>query len=270
MKKLFNVLTIAGTDPSGGAGIQADIKTISALGGYAASVITALVAQNTQGVQAIQEVPAEFVVQQLQSVWGDLEISAVKIGMLHNEEIIEAVASVLETILPKNVVLDPVMVAKNGCPLISPHVIAFLKTRLFPLIDLITPNLFEAEKIMNQKIQTFSEMERAAKIIGDEWKLNVLVKGGHLEEGQSSDVLYCKEEGKHYWFHANRIYTKHTHGTGCTLSAAIATYLGKGHTLPSAIDLAKRYLTCAIQSGSTLQIGQGCGPVDHFYFMERE
>lgn len=259
------VLSIAGTDPSGGAGIQADIKTISANQCYAASVITALVAQNTQGVQAIQEVSADFVIQQMHSVFNDLEISAVKIGMLHNENIIEAVSLMLEKIKLKHVVLDPVMVAKNGCELLSLNIIDFLKSRLFSLVSLITPNLFEAEKIIGRKIATPSDMEKVATEIGTQFNVNVLVKGGHLNAAQAMDVLYIAKEASHHWFFAERIQTKNTHGTGCTLSSAIASHLARGFRLQDAINSAKKYLSNAIQSGSTWQIGQGCGPVNHFY-----
>jgi len=262
------VLTIAGTDPSGGAGIQADIKTISANGCYAASVITALVAQNTLGVQAIQEVSADFLMQQLNSVFSDLEISAIKIGMLHNKAIIKTISSTLEQIRPKNIVLDPVMVAKNGCVLLPEEIIDYLKEKLFPLVDLITPNLFEAEKLLGKKIETLNKMESAAEELGKTFNINVLVKGGHLDTQESSDVLYLTKESSHHWFHTARIHTKNTHGTGCTLSSAIASYLAHGHTLQKAIHASKQYLTNAIKSGSMLQIGHGCGPVNHFYLLE--
>lgn len=262
------ILTIAGTDPSGGAGIQADIKTISATGGYAASVITALVAQNTQGVQAILEVSPDFIIQQLHSVLNDLTIHAVKIGMLHNKKVITAVSSVLEKTTLKNIVLDPVMVAKKGCKLLEPNVIEFLKERLFPLVSLITPNLYEAEKIFGKQITTVTEMGFAAETLGQTYGVNVLIKGGHLNLPQSSDVLYSKETAKHYWFDAERIYSNNTHGTGCTLSSAIASYLAQGYSLQNAIYYAKQYLTKAIQAGSGMQIGKGCGPVDHFYFLK--
>jgi len=263
------VLTIAGTDPSGGAGIQADIKTISATGCYAASVITALVAQNTQGVQAIQEINPDFILKQLESVFSDLTIHAVKIGMLHNEKVIETVISALIKFKPEKIVLDPVMVAKNGCLLLLPDTITLLKNKLFPLVHLITPNLFEAEQILGERIETASDMEQAAKKIGEECNVNVLLKGGHLNTQQSSDVLYTKDyPNDPCWFHAHRIHTKNTHGTGCTLSSAIASYLAQNYTLNDAITAAKLYLTHAIQSGVSLQIGRGAGPVHHFYFME--
>jgi hydroxymethylpyrimidine/phosphomethylpyrimidine kinase len=264
------VLTIAGTDPSGGAGAQADIKAISATGAYAASVITALVAQNTQGVQAICEVGPCFITEQLGSVFNDLTVRAVKIGMLHNEETVEVIALALEKFKPKQVVFDPVMVSKNGCELLRPTVVPFMKERLFPLVDLITPNLYEAEKIIEEKISSMSEMESAAKRMSDHFNLNVLLKGGHLIKEESSDVLSTKEQSHHalLWFHEKRIETKNTHGTGCTLSSAIASFLAQGHPLKDAVYLAKKYLTRAIETSDHLKIGKGAGPVNHFYFLK--
>jgi hydroxymethylpyrimidine/phosphomethylpyrimidine kinase len=262
------VLTIAGSDSSGGAGIQADIKTISATGCYAASVITALTAQNTLGVQAIHEIPPEFVKQQLESVFSDLNIKAVKIGMLHNEKIISVVSSALQKFKPSFVVLDPVMMSKNGCELIDPSTIPILKEILFPYVTLITPNLIEAELLLHIKINTSSEQELAAIEMGTQFEVNVLIKGGHFGGQQSSDVLYLYKNKLCHWFHAQRIHSQNTHGTGCSLSSAIASYLAKGCLLKDAIDYAKKYLTKAIEFGATLQIGHGCGPVDHFYFLE--
>lgn len=259
------VVTIAGTDPSGGAGIQADIKAISATKSYAASIITALVAQNTCGVQAIQDVPPAFIMQQIDSVFSDLTIACVKIGMLHHAGVIEVIAAGLEKYLPPHVVFDPVMVAKNGCPLIDPNTIDFLKQRLLPLVTLITPNLPEAETLLGRTIKTATEMESAAHELSTLFHLDVLVKGGHLTNDTSSDVLYSQSHKKHHWFHAKRILTKNTHGTGCTLSSAIASYLAQGYALVDAIDAAKNYLTKAIESGSRFTIGHGHGPVDHFF-----
>lgn len=262
------IASIAGTDPSGGAGIQADIKAISATGGYAASIITALVAQNTQGVQLIQEVPAFFVQQQIESVFNDLDIEAVKIGMLHDARIIDVVASALNTFKPKYVVFDPVMIAKDGSILLSLDTILHLKETLFPHIHLITPNLFEANHLLGSDITTTTDMESAAKSLGAEFNISVLIKGGHLNGEQSPDVLYCRPTNDCHWFHAERIDTKHTHGTGCSLSSAIASYLAQGLTLYDAIVTAKNYLTKGIQAGRYLQIGRGNGPIDHFYFLD--
>lgn len=264
------VLTIAGSDSSGGAGIQADIKTISATGSYAASVITALTAQNTLGVQAIYEIAPEFVAQQLESVFKDLNIKAVKIGMLHSEKIISAVSLALQNFKPNHVVLDPVMVSKNDFTLIDPSAISILKERIFPHATVITPNLSEAELLLDNKINTSAEQESAAIKIGAQFKTNVLIKGGHFEGAQSSDVLYLFKNKACYWFHAPRIRSQNTHGTGCSLSSAIASYLAKGCPLKKAIECAKKYLTKAIDSAAALKIGHGCGPVDHFYFLQSE
>lgn len=268
-KMLPCVVTIAGTDPSGGAGIQADIKAICATGSYAASIITALVAQNTTGVQAILDIPPAFVTQQIDCVFNDLDVNAIKIGMLHNESIIEIVALAMKRLSPQHIVFDPVMVAKNGCPLIDPMTIDYLKQQLLPHVSLITPNIPEAEKLLGNPISTLDEMALAAKTLSQQYQLDVLVKGGHLSLEQSSDVLYCHANQMEYWFHANRIDTKNTHGTGCTLSSAIASYLAQGYTTPNAISAAKQYLTQAILSGSQFQIGHGHGPVDHFYFLRQ-
>ena len=263
------VVTMAGTDPSGGAGIQADIKSISATGSYAASIITALVAQNTCGVQAIQEVPAEFIRQQIDAVFSDLTVDAVKIGMLHKQENMDVIATALSELRIKHVVFDPVMVAKNGSPLLDPLLINYLKERLFPYCTLITPNQPEAEALLNASIKTLPDMAEAAESLGEKYCFNVLIKGGHLHQESASDVLYMHSTKKHQWFHAERIHTKNTHGTGCTLSSAIASYLAQGYALNQAIEQAKHYLTRAIQAASTQQIGQGFGPVDHFYFLDR-
>lgn len=259
------VLTIAGTDPTGGAGIQADIKTISANGCYAASVITALVAQNTQGVQAIEVVAVEFIRKQMHAVFSDLNIIAVKIGMLHNSKIMETVADVLTQYKAKNIVLDPVMVAKNGCELLQKDAVSTMQSGLFPLADLITPNLSEAEVILAKPIRSFDEMALAASEMSQQFNVNVLLKGGHLVNEDSSDVLSIKNQL--VWFHEKRIDTNNTHGTGCTLSAAIASYLARGEHLPNAIKKAKQYLTNAIRFANH-QIGYGFGPVNHFYFLE--
>lgn len=261
------VVSIAGSDSSGGAGIQADIKTISATGCYAASVITALTAQNTQGVQAILAVEPEFIAKQINSVFSDLEINSVKIGMLHNEAVIAVVASAIKEFEPPFSVLDPVMVAKNGCELLDENCINALKESLFSLVTLITPNCPEAEKLTGLTIKNVDDQQVVAKQLGDLYQVNVLIKGGHLEGEQSSDVLYLYEPKTHHWFHADRILSKNTHGTGCSLSSAIASYLAQGFNLIAAIAAAKDYLTKAIIAGRTLKIGRGCGPVDHFYFL---
>lgn len=262
------VVSIAGTDPSGGAGIQADIKAISATGAYAASVITALVAQNTQGVQAILDVPADFVQKQMEVVFSDLEVHAVKIGMLHDARIIEVVASQLEKFKPQNVVFDPVMIAKDGSELLDLNTIEFLKNRLIPSVNLITPNLFEAERLLGASITSTLEMTEAAKQLGKQFNINVLVKGGHLNGQESSDILYSQQQDTCHWFHSKRIVTNNTHGTGCSLSSAIASWLAQGFPLLEAIGKAKQYISLAIESGARHSVGHGCGPIDHFYFLE--
>ncbi len=261
--KVATVVTIAGSDSSGGAGIQADIKTISALGGYAASIITALTAQNTQGVQGIYSIPHEFVTEQIDSVFSDLFVGAVKIGMLHDEAIIAAIVSGLKKYQPPHVVLDPVMVAKSGHELLRPQTLTFLKENLFPCVALLTPNICEAEKLLARKIQTREEQAQSARELGELFSTHVLVKGGHLLSEKSADVLYFFAEKRCVWFEAERIQTKNTHGTGCTLSAAIATNLAKGHSLIEAISDAKSYLNQALFSAKSLVFGHGCGPVNH-------
>jgi hydroxymethylpyrimidine/phosphomethylpyrimidine kinase len=212
------VLSIAGTDPSGGAGIQADIKAISATGSYAASVITALVAQNTTGVQEILDVPASFVKKQLDCVCEDLQFNAVKIGMLHRKEIIQTVAQAIHAYHLPQVVLDPVMVAKNGCALIEDETVNDLITILFPWVSLITPNIPEAERLLNRKISTRQQMEKYAELLGLEYNINVLIKGGHLSDStQCSDVLFNLITKDIIWFQGERVQTNNTHGTGCSL-----------------------------------------------------
>lgn len=259
------VLTIAGSDSSGGAGIQADIKTISATGSYAASVITVVTAQNTLGVQAIFDVSAEFVALQIQSVLDDIDVKAIKIGMLHNKEIILAVTDILSKYAVKHVVIDPVMLSKNGCALLDENVIELLQQQLFPLATLITPNLPEAEKLLGITITNSEEQEQAAITLGKQSQVNVLVKGGHLTGKKSADVVYLHRSASTKWFYANRIDSENTHGTGCSLSSAIASYLAQDYMLEGAIKHAKDYLTGAIDAGKEWQLGKGCGPVDHFF-----
>ncbi|STX51077.1 bifunctional hydroxy-methylpyrimidine kinase and hydroxy-phosphomethylpyrimidine kinase [Legionella busanensis] len=262
------VLSIAGTDSSGGAGIHADIKAISATGGYAATVITALVAQNTQGVQFIQPVAADFVQKQLISVLSDLSIQAIKIGMLYDEYIIDIVYQTLQKVKHIPIILDPVMLAKDGSCLLQLKTLKQLKEKLLSSAYLITPNLFEAEYLLNEKINSEAEMQAAAITLGQTLQVNILLKGGHLDDRQSSDVFYNLKEDACYWFREQRIITTNTHGTGCTLSAAIASYLAQGFSLQKAIEMGKYYLTQAIISGKRYHLGQGFGPVDHFYFLE--
>lgn len=261
------VVSIAGTDPSGGAGIQADIKSISATGSYAASVITVLVSQNTLGVDAIYPISPDFVANQIDSVFNDLHISAVKIGMLYSRDIIEVVLSAIKKYKPNNIVLDPVIMAKDKSLLLKLSDLEFLKDQLFPNTHIITPNLMEAEYISSEKISSLEHMEDAAKRISEQYQTNVLIKGGHLEGNQSSDVLFTLNKSQTTWFHSKRVYTNNTHGTGCSLSSAIASYLAQHYSLEESVNLAKSYLSKAIKGGSKIQIDQGNGPVDHFFFL---
>ena len=255
-----NVLTIAGVDPSGGAGVLADIKAISALGGYGCGVIAALTAQNTCAVTGVCPVPASFVREQLETLFEDVRIDAVKIGMLSDVAVIEEVARVLDRYRPRFVVLDPVMVATSGAALSeAPAVQA-----LFDLLvraSVVTPNIPEAEVLSGMRIETKEDMLAAAKAIQLKGAQAVLVKGGHLAE-EADDVL-LEANGAVTWLSAQRVETKNTHGTGCTLSSAIASYLAKGETLKHAVAFAKRYLTEAIQSNPGL--GKGNGPVNHLF-----
>lgn len=261
------VLTIAGTDPTGGAGIQADIKAISANGCYAASVITALVAQNTCGVQAIHTIPTTFITQQLESVFSDLDVAAIKIGMLHDVETIQVVAQALKKHPAHHIVLDPVMFAKNGNALLRQDAVFALKQYLFKQATLITPNISEAEALIDSKIDSRQAMLNAAVLIGDQYGCYVLIKGGHLKNEDAIDVLFDPEHGTTCWFEEKRICTKNTHGTGCSLSSAIAAKLAIGLPIKEAIYQAKKYLTNSIMAGKDHTLGQGAGPVEHFYFI---
>jgi len=258
-------LTIAGTDPTGGAGIQADTKTFAALGVYGASVVTALVAQNTTGVQAIHDVPAVFVRAELDSVFSDLVVAAVKIGMLSQPAVIETVAAALDAHAARTVVLDPVMVAASGDPLIADAAVAVLRAALFPRATLITPNLMEAARLLDRPLAASeAEMVAQGEALLAFGPAAVLVKGGHAEGAESADVLVARDAPPR-WFRAPRRATKNTHGTGCTLSAAIAAGLARGRALPEAVAAAKDYLTAALAAADDLTIGRGRGPVHHFH-----
>ena len=257
-------LTIAGSDSGGGAGIQADLKTFSALGVYGSSVLTALTAQNTLGVQGIHPVDPAFVRRQMDSVLGDLAVDAVKIGMLGTPEVIEAVAGGIEAWRPRWVVLDPVMVAKGGDRLLREEAIAALRDRLLPLASVITPNLPEAAALLGEApARTRAEMPAVAARLRRLGPASILLKGGHLDGGESPDLLL--HAGERHWLEAERIVSCHTHGTGCTLSAAIAALLARGRPRPRAVAGAKAWLGRAIAAGTALGIGQGIGPVHHFH-----
>ncbi|MBE1275038.1 bifunctional hydroxymethylpyrimidine kinase/phosphomethylpyrimidine kinase [Enterovibrio baiacu] len=259
------VLTIAGSDSGGGAGIQADIKAISATGGYACSVITAITAQNTQGVSAIFPIPVEHVSHQLDAVFSDLNIVAVKIGMLADADIIKVVADKLRQYQPQYLVVDPVMVATSGDVLLENSAIRALKNALLPLADIITPNLPEGAALTDKTLPN-SETDMQAMI--DDLRLlgakTVLLKGGHLEQDENSnDLLIFSDRVE--TLSAKRTNTKNTHGTGCSLSSAIASYLAQGHDLERAVILAKSYISKAIAHADELNIGKGHGPVNHFF-----
>ncbi len=265
MKQYNRVLSIAGSDSGGGAGIQADLKTFTALACFGTSVITALTAQNTQGVQAIHPVPTAFIQRQINSVLDDIGSDAIKIGMLHDTAVINTVAKAISSWQHVPIVLDPVMVATSGATLLQQDSIDALVTQLFPLATLITPNIIEAELLTNISIESEQDMLIAAKALREQGANNILIKGGHLESIDSAkDCLYTKNNETH-WYDTKKINTENTHGTGCTLSSAIAAYLAKGDSLELACEHAKRYLTSAIKNGSMYKIGDGPGPVCHFY-----
>jgi hydroxymethylpyrimidine/phosphomethylpyrimidine kinase len=262
------VLSIAGSDPSGGAGIQADLKTFSALGVYGMAALTSLTAQNTRGVKAVQKLPPAFVQQQIEEIFEDIAVHAVKIGMIASSEAAQILVDILTKFKPPNIVLDPVMVATSGDKLISETAIEIVKTKLLPLADLITPNIKEAEALLGVPFD--GDMEMTARALRQLGAKNVLLKGGHLiNETHSNDMLVTLD-GTLHTFEAERILTANTHGTGCTLSSAIAAYLAKGLDLPMACSSAKHYLTGAIKSGDALGVGHGHGPVHHFWDVWKE
>ncbi len=253
-------LTIAGSDSSGGAGIQADIKTMTANGVYAMSAITALTAQNTTGVYGILEVTPEFLANQLDCIFTDIRPDAVKTGMVSSSALIEVIAQKLTQYKAKNLVIDPVMVATSGAKLISDEAIETLKGKLLGLATLITPNIPEAQVISGMDIRTAEDMERAAKAIYEAYGCAVLCKGGH-QLNDANDLLYSKEGAR--WYHGRRIANPNTHGTGCTLSSAIASNLAKGYSLDEAVERAKAYISGAL--AAMLDLGKGSGPMNHMF-----
>jgi hydroxymethylpyrimidine/phosphomethylpyrimidine kinase len=259
------ILTIAGSDSAGGAGIQADLKAITLLGGYGMSVLTALTAQNTMGVQAIHEVPADFVGKQIDVVLTDIGADAIKTGMLANAEIIEVVARKIRQYRMRKVVVDPVMVAKGGAPLLQEEAAEALIDRLIPLALVVTPNLYEAAVLTGLRVRSIEEMKKAARRIHEMGSKYVVVKGGHLK-GDAVDILF---NGKTYEeIKAPRIETKNTHGTGCTFASAIATLIAQGESVAEAVRKAKTFITLAIQSGFPL--GRGTGPTNPFAYVLKE
>lgn len=257
-KNMRTALTIAGSDSSGGAGIQADIKTMMANGVYAMSAITALTAQNTTGVTAIMEATEEFLGEELDNIFTDIFPDAVKIGMVSSSGLIIKIAEKLKEYDAKNIVVDPVMVATSGARLISEDAVSTLKEYLFPLAQILTPNIPEAEVLSGMTITSEAEMMEAAKVIGDQYGCAVLLKGGH-KVNDANDLLY--HEGTCQWFYGKRIDNPNTHGTGCTLSSAIASNLAKGFPMDVSVERAKAYISGAL--AAMLDLGKGSGPMNH-------
>lgn len=284
MKKYNRVLTIAGSDSGGGAGIQADIKAISAMGCFAASAITAITVQNTLGVEAVHPVPLDILEGQIDAVLSDIGADAIKIGMLHSAEVVNLVADKIEKYGIRNVVLDPVMVSTSGHKLIEDSAIEVIKSRLIPLARVITPNIPEAEILAGCKISSEKDFPAVGKILsncgvhsesaettGDvksakaEGTVSVLLKAGHLTGDDLVDYFFNSEDGTITQLQSKRVYTRNTHGTGCTLSSAFAAALARGEDLTSAAISAKKYIEQAIISGAEYEIGNGHGPVNHFF-----
>lgn len=267
--KYNRVLTIAGSDSGGGAGIQADIKAISAMGCYAASAITAVTVQNTLGVEAVHPIPLDILAGQIDAVLSDIGADAVKIGMLHSSEVVQVVAEKLRAYGVENVVLDPVMVSTSGHRLIEESAIATLKSTLLPISRVITPNIPEAEILAEVKIESNAQLCEVARALSMGGKVSVLLKAGHLTEERLVDIFYNAESDTILELPSVRIHTPNTHGTGCTLSSAFAAALARGLSLDDAARAAKEYINEAIVSGAGYTIGSGHGPVDHFFAQKR-
>jgi len=263
--KLKTALTIAGSDSSGGAGIQADIKTMTMNGVYAMSAITALTAQNTTGVRAIQESTPEFLQQQIDAVFEDIYPDAVKVGMVASSDLIRVIGDRLRHYDAKNIVVDPVMVATSGSSLMKIDAVQILIEELLPLAAVVTPNIPEAQVLSRMEIMTREDMHAAAKKIGDSYGCAVLLKGGH-SINDADDLLYAY--GEFTWFEGKRIHNPNTHGTGCTLSSAIASNLAKGYSLAESVQKAKDYISGAL--ASMLDLGKGSGPMDHAFSLHQE
>ena len=266
-KSYRRVLTIAGSDSGGGAGIQADLKTFAANACYGMSVITALTAQNTQGVSGIHAVPVDFVARQLDAVLSDIGVDVVKVGMLFSPELIETVARKLKEYRVERIVLDPVMVAQSGDKLLQDDAVDALKTHLIPMAEILTPNIPETSVLLGRRITVAGEMHAAAMELSELGCPNVLVKGGHLEGEDSDDCLFVREGQRIVRFPGTRVETRNNHGTGCTLSSAIAAWIARGDDVEAAVRHAKEYITGAIRGGAAYRIGHGHGhgPVHHFF-----
>lgn len=262
-KSYFRVLTIAGSDSGGGAGIQADIKAISAMGCYASSAITAVTVQNTLGVQAVHPIPLDILEGQIDAILSDIGADAIKIGMLHSTKVVNLVAEMIEKYGIRNVVLDPVMVSTSGHKLIEDDAIESIKNRLIPLSRVITPNIPEAEILSGCKISSEQDFEQIAKKLSFNKSVSVLLKAGHLDNDCLVDYFYNIEDNTITMLPSKRVQTKNTHGTGCTLSSAFASALARGEDLTLAAKSAKKYIEQAIVSGAEYEIGHGHGPVNH-------
>lgn len=266
MKQMYHrVLTIAGSDSGGGAGIQADLKTFSAVGCFGMSVITALTAQNTKGVTGIHAVPPSFAEEQMEAVFTDIGADAVKIGMLYSAELIEVVARQLKKHGADKIVLDPVMVAQSGDKLLQDDAIDAIKVHLMPLAQVVTPNLPEAAVLLGRELSKLEDLQQAVRDLARYGSRSVLLKGGHSDDDRSTDFLYLTPEDRLVVLESDRIETHNNHGTGCTLSSAIASYLAKGFTTEDAVRKAKLYITEAIRAGAGYKLGNGHGPVHHFF-----
>ena len=262
-----NVLSIAGSDPSGGAGIQADLKTFAANGVYGMAAITALTVQNTLGVQGIHLVPAKFVSSQIEAIFSDIAVSSAKVGMVGNAEIAEGVGTTLAKYRNLISVVDPVMVAKGGSPLLDKKAIQAVKDNLIPLATIVTPNLPEAAILLGSSIAKSEEdMVYQGKALLNLGPKSILMKGGHSEGITSNDLLVT--ENNYVWFKEKRINTKNTHGTGCTLSSSIASFLAKDFSVEESVSKAKKFVTNAIRNSEKLSVGKGHGPTNHFYALE--
>lgn len=270
MKKYIRALSIAGFDGSGGAGIQADLKTFSALNCYGMTVLTSLPIQNTIGVSKIYDLPIESIAEQISSIIEDIGVDVIKIGMLHKSEIIEIVHNKLTEYSMIPIITDPVMFAKSGDLLLQKVALVSLKSKILSISTIITPNIYEAQYLSGLKIISKNDMITAAKKISVYGSKFIVIKGGHLEQGEDCwDLLYDCESQKSNWFSNKRIKTKNLHGTGCTFSAAIASYVGNKFSIYDSVENANLYINKAIESGSKYKLGKGSGPVDHFYFIEK-
>lgn len=265
LKQYCRALTVAGSDSGGAAGIQADLKTFSALGCYGMSVITAVTAQNTMGVTGIHPVPPAHIALQLDAVLSDIGADVIKLGMLHSAEAILSVAELLKKYPCPHIVLDPVMVATSGDPLLQQNAVSCLTSHLFPLAEVITPNLPEASMLLGREVTCYQQMGDACRELGRLGCRSVFLKGGHLLGGSCVDMLFDVKKGSLQEYQEGRIDTKNSHGTGCTVSSAIAAFLAMGLELTEAVKKAKNYISLALEGGAGMKLGHGHGPVHHFH-----